>query len=107
MCDCGRGIGPRADSPGLGLGLSLMARLADGLAIAPNRSLNGTRVSAMFRDVAPAGATSRRRAARRRQLDDYVAALDAAMLAGDSKTLKAAAEQALDRADRLRAEHLL
>ena len=61
----------------------------------------------MFRDVAPGSARSRRRAARRRLLDDYVAALHAAELADDPKTLEAEAQQALDHADRLRAERLL
>jgi anti-sigma regulatory factor (Ser/Thr protein kinase) len=109
VCDCGRGIQPRADRPGLGLGLSMMAQLADGLEISRNRAVSGTRVSAMFRDVTPAGGPQGpHRVARRNELEEYVAALRAADGTGDdAEALLAVARQALDRADRLRAERHL
>jgi anti-sigma regulatory factor (Ser/Thr protein kinase) len=103
VCDSGRGIAPRADNPGLGLGLSLMARLADGITITPNRSLGGTRVSAMFRGVAPNGSPGPRRTRHRKPLEDYVAALQAG---DDTRALETTARQALDHADHLRAERL-
>jgi anti-sigma regulatory factor (Ser/Thr protein kinase) len=105
VCDCGRGMRVRGDSPGLGLGLALMSRLCDGLQITSNRSVPGTRVSAMFREAGPAeppdvtvpdAAT----------LWEYAAALKAtsAALRDDTRALTAHAEQALDHAERLRAE---
>jgi serine/threonine-protein kinase RsbW len=109
VCDCGRGMAPRTDSPGLGIGLSLMGRLADGLEIARNRTVSGTRVSAMFRDITAADGEAGWAAARRadaRMLREYVAALAGAN--GDVADERAAeAEQALAHADHLRAERLL
>ena len=109
VCDCGRGMQPRSDSPGLGIGLSLMTRIADGLEIAPNRTIGGTRVSAMFRDVAPAVNGRDLQDARRADAEmvrEYVAALEATngTTAGDLRVLLAEAEQALAHADHLRAE---
>ena len=112
VCDCGRGMGPRIDSPGLGIGLSVMSRLADGLEIAPNRTVGGTRVSAMFRDVSQAGTRLPRAQARRpdeAMLREYVAALQAAG-ADDhdgAPALHAEARLALGHADHLRAERLV
>lgn len=48
VADCGRGCFPRADSPGLGFGMHLMAQLTDRLQVAANPSGNGTRVVATF-----------------------------------------------------------
>ena len=109
VCDCGRGMTPRSDSPGTGIGLALMTRLTDGLEIAPNRSVDGTRVSALFRDVSPNG-TPPQGAARRadeEMLREYLAALEAGAEAGDRDVLLAEAEQALGHADHLRSERLL
>ena len=47
VADEGRGFAPREDSPGLGLGLVLGARLADALRIEPNRP-HGTLVTLRF-----------------------------------------------------------
>ena len=107
MCDCGRGLRPRTDSPGLGIGLSLMSRLSDGLEITPNRTVGGTRVSAMFRDVVPAGAPLARAEARRTDdamLREYVAALRASAADNhdEARALLAEARQALGHADHLR-----
>jgi serine/threonine-protein kinase RsbW len=44
--DAGRGMVPRSDSPGLGLGMALMGRLADGLEISSLRP--GTEVCFSF-----------------------------------------------------------
>jgi anti-sigma regulatory factor (Ser/Thr protein kinase) len=50
--DRGRGMVPNAHSPGLGVGLALMARLTDGLDIVPNGD-GGLMVTALFRGIAP------------------------------------------------------
>jgi len=48
VTDQGRGMIPRSDSPGLGLGVALMGRLADGIEIShPNGG--GTEVCVSFR----------------------------------------------------------
>jgi anti-sigma regulatory factor (Ser/Thr protein kinase) len=52
ISDDGCGMEPRADRPGLGLGLGLIAQLSDHLAIAP-RSGGGTEVRMRFNLVAP------------------------------------------------------
>jgi anti-sigma regulatory factor (Ser/Thr protein kinase) len=109
VCDVGRGIRRRAENPGLGIGLSLMTRLSDGLEIAPNRTVSGTRVSAVFHEVTPPGALRPR--ARRRRADtvllrEYVDALQIVgdELATDTTELLAEAQRAIDHADRLRGE---
>ncbi len=110
VCDCGRGICPRTENPGLGIGLSLMTRLADGIEIAPNRTVSGTRVSAMFRDVTPPGALrprGRRRRSEAVMLREYVEALetvDADQSLDDGLAALAEAREAMDHTDRLRAE---
>jgi serine/threonine-protein kinase RsbW len=48
IADDGDGMKPRPDTMGLGLGLPLMAELADHLAIAPGEGGRGTRVSMEF-----------------------------------------------------------
>jgi anti-sigma regulatory factor (Ser/Thr protein kinase) len=48
VADCGRGCSPRTDSPGLGLGMPLMAQLTDRLDVTSNRSGSGTRILATF-----------------------------------------------------------
>jgi serine/threonine-protein kinase RsbW len=53
----GCGMRPRPDSPGAGLGLALMSRLADELRITSRQSASGTAVHARFDDVAPAPAS--------------------------------------------------
>ena len=62
--DDGCGMAPRPDSPGMGLGLSLMASEADGFAV---RSVDGggTEVNMSFALSAPAGPVPRRLAAPR------------------------------------------
>ena len=109
VCDVGRGVRRRAENPGLGIGLSLMTRLSDGLEIAPNRTVSGTRVSAVFHEVTPPGALRprpRRRRADTVLLREYVDALQTVgdELATDTTALFADAQQAIDHADRLRAE---
>jgi anti-sigma regulatory factor (Ser/Thr protein kinase) len=110
ICDCGRGMGPRTDSPGLGIGLSLIGRLSDGLEIAPNRTVGGTRVCAMFRDVLTDGAAVRAEAAVRRaehaMIHDYAEELRVSSegLRDDMRALMAQAQQAIDQSTRLRAE---
>lgn len=48
VADQGRGIAPRADSPGLGLGLPLMSHLTEALRIDPGPGGTGTEVSMTF-----------------------------------------------------------
>jgi serine/threonine-protein kinase RsbW len=47
VCDHGVGLLPRDDSPGLGLGLGLMAELADAFEVTPAQD-GGTRVRLLF-----------------------------------------------------------
>jgi hypothetical protein len=48
VTDNGRGMEPRADSPGLGLGLALIAALTDGVEIRPATHGSGTTVAMRF-----------------------------------------------------------
>lgn len=52
VADDGAGIAPRTDSPGLGLGLSLMAAMADRIEVSPQRP--GGRVTMWFACAEPA-----------------------------------------------------
>jgi serine/threonine-protein kinase RsbW/stage II sporulation protein AB (anti-sigma F factor) len=51
VSDHGHGLAPRADSPGAGLGMPLIAAMADRIEI--DTSANGTRVSMRFARRAP------------------------------------------------------
>jgi serine/threonine-protein kinase RsbW len=53
VCDDGSGMAPRADSPGMGLGMPLMAGLVKHLDIGPHPVGPGTRVCMTF-DLDPA-----------------------------------------------------
>jgi serine/threonine-protein kinase RsbW len=48
VCDEGVGLVPRADSPGLGLGLGLMAQMADEFSISNRQDTQGTIVTLGF-----------------------------------------------------------
>ena len=48
VTDEGHGMKPRADSPGLGLGLPLLTQLADDLRVTDDPARAGTRVSMAF-----------------------------------------------------------
>jgi serine/threonine-protein kinase RsbW/stage II sporulation protein AB (anti-sigma F factor) len=48
VCDEGSGMRPRPDTPGLGLGLPLLAQLADDFRVEERRGGAGTRVSMRF-----------------------------------------------------------
>lgn len=48
VCDEGRGLVPRPDSPGLGLGIALMAQMADDFSVANRHDDPGTIVSLRF-----------------------------------------------------------
>jgi len=48
VCDEGRGLVPRVDSPGLGVGISLMASMADDFSVANRDGTPGTIVSLRF-----------------------------------------------------------
>jgi serine/threonine-protein kinase RsbW len=48
VCDEGRGLVPRVDSPGLGVGISLMASMADDFRVANRDGTPGTIVSLRF-----------------------------------------------------------
>jgi serine/threonine-protein kinase RsbW/stage II sporulation protein AB (anti-sigma F factor) len=47
VCDDGRGMSPRPDSPGLGLGLPIVAALAQRFEVQP-RTTGGTRLLMVF-----------------------------------------------------------
>jgi serine/threonine-protein kinase RsbW len=100
--DTGQGMVAAAPSQGLGVGLALMARLADGLEIATNDS-GGMQVSAVFNGISgePPKEPIRDRAER---LADYIDVLQgvAEALRDDTRVLIAEAEAALDRARTLR-----
>jgi serine/threonine-protein kinase RsbW/stage II sporulation protein AB (anti-sigma F factor) len=53
VADCGRGPIPHPDSPGVGLGLGVMAKLTDGLELSPNPCGSGTRMVATFERALP------------------------------------------------------
>jgi serine/threonine-protein kinase RsbW len=53
VLDDGHGLIPRADSPGLGLGMGLMAQMADDFRIANREGVSGTTVSLGFLLKAP------------------------------------------------------
>jgi serine/threonine-protein kinase RsbW/stage II sporulation protein AB (anti-sigma F factor) len=48
VCDNGRGLVPRPDSPGMGIGLALMAQLSEEFAITNREGEPGTRVELRF-----------------------------------------------------------
>lgn len=52
VTDDGRGMTPRPDSPGVGLGLPLIAQLTDGFSIRSGKGDRGTRVSMHFGSLA-------------------------------------------------------
>jgi anti-sigma regulatory factor (Ser/Thr protein kinase) len=105
VCDRGRGMVPNPDSPGLGVGLALMAQLSDGLDIVPKEE-GGLRVTAVFRGVPepgieppPSGPSHDER------LEDYLAALRE-VTDGDGAALQAEAEAAITHARLLRTERM-
>jgi len=53
VLDEGRGLVPRTDSPGLGLGLGVMAQMADDFGVANREGRPGTTVRMRFSLVAP------------------------------------------------------
>jgi serine/threonine-protein kinase RsbW/stage II sporulation protein AB (anti-sigma F factor) len=109
--DFGRGMLPRGDSPGLGLGVTLMTRLCDRLQISPHADGGGTCVTAMFARPTRAGAHHAERrdtltpgSGRREMLLDYLHAVRAANAAirHDTDAVLAQADLAVARARRLR-----
>jgi serine/threonine-protein kinase RsbW len=111
--DAGGGMVPGAQSPGLGVGLALMARLADGLDITPNAE-RGLKVTAVFRDIAapdtpaPDTPASDNGAPRTERVSEYVAAMLGAheTLRGQTRAVMAEAEAAVATAERLRQARL-
>jgi anti-sigma regulatory factor (Ser/Thr protein kinase) len=105
--DRGRGMVPNAQSPGLGVGLALMAQLTDGLDIAPNGG-GGLQVMAVFRGVSAAEAPDPAESSRAERLREYADALADARTAlrEDRRVLMAEAEAAIAHAQALRAERL-
>jgi anti-sigma regulatory factor (Ser/Thr protein kinase) len=111
ISDFGRGMLPRRDSPGLGLGVTLMTRLCDQLQICAHANGVGTCVTAMFAHIPRAAPhpTDRRDtptpgSGRREMLLDYLQALRAAnaALREDTNAVLAQADLAVARARRLR-----
>jgi anti-sigma regulatory factor (Ser/Thr protein kinase) len=105
VCDRGRGMVPNPESPGLGVGLALIAQLADGLDIAPNEE-GGLRVTAVFRgildpeaELPPSGPSHAER------LEDYIEALREAT-GGDGDAVRVEAEAAITHARLLRTGRL-
>jgi serine/threonine-protein kinase RsbW len=99
--DRGRGMVPNLQSPGLGVGLALMAQLADGLDIEPVVA-GGLKVSALFRDVPTAATTP---ALAEPSEADCVRTY-AETLGEDTPERRAEAEAAIAHAQELRAERL-
>ena len=111
VSDFGRGMLPRSDSPGLGLGTLLMCRLCDALQISSDADAAGTCVTATFAPMARAAerSTDRRHSptpgsGRREILLDYLHALRATntALRQDTDAVLAQADLAVARARRLR-----
>jgi len=101
--DQGRGMVPGSRSSGLGVGLALMARLADDLEIAPSEG-GGLKVTAVFGDVESAAPRPVREPTRGQRERDYLAALAEthAALREETLALTNEAEQAIAHAQRLR-----
>src|SRR3954469_20844332 len=92
--DRGRGMTPGSESPGLGVGLALMARLADGLDITPNEG-GGLAISALFRDVSAPRGVPRPAATTRAQCErEYLAVLAETTAALHAQARRLAAEAA-------------
>src|SRR4051794_6323594 len=108
--DRGRGMTPGSESPGLGVGLALMARLSDGLDITPAEG-GGLKVTAIFRGVTPVPALPDPPAERSRseRARDYVAALlgTSAALQQQTRTLTAEADAALVYSQEMRRARLV
>src|SRR4051812_25670443 len=113
--DFGRGMLPRHDSPGLGLGLALMTRLSDDLQFSSHGNAAGTCVTATFRRItrAVANRTDRHHtptpgSGRREILLDDLQALGAAQTAlrHDTDAVLAQAELAVARARRQRHQRM-
>jgi serine/threonine-protein kinase RsbW len=104
ISDCGRGMVPRADSPGLGIGLSLIRRLADELTIGAADAGAGTTVTMLFHGLATAGAPRAIEPVRDADdLREYLHLLaTAGALQADTRALIGEAEQAVATARRLR-----
>jgi anti-sigma regulatory factor (Ser/Thr protein kinase) len=111
ISDFGRGMVPRGDSPGLGLGVTLMTRLCDQLQISAHADEVGTCVTAVFSPITRAHAHPADRrdtltpgSGRREMLLDYLQALGAAnaALRQDTNAVLAQADLAVARARRLR-----
>lgn len=107
VCDAGHGLRPRPDSPGLGLGLTLMRRLCPQLIITTPGMLGGTQISATFDASGCSTGRGSDELHPRRGSDlarEYVQALHAASreLRADTTALLAQAEQAIHRAEQLR-----
>jgi serine/threonine-protein kinase RsbW len=100
--DTGRGMVPNVDSPGLGVGLALMAQLTDGLDIAPNGG-GGLRVTAIFNGM-PDAVPPLAEADDADRLREYAETL--AAVHPDEPRPEAAAAHALAQAQRLREERL-
>jgi anti-sigma regulatory factor (Ser/Thr protein kinase) len=106
ICDCGPGMRPRTDSPGMGVGIALMTKLCDQLRVC-SEPPDGTCVHATFEPVA-AGSSSRGTAAgsRAEMYGEYLRRLEVvhAALADDTQAAIAQARQAVAHARRGRRE---
>lgn len=116
ISDFGRGMRPRRDSPGLGLGVMLMDQLCDDLEFASDPAAAGTCVTATFARMAHAAerrpAESRHRQppgrGRREILVDYLQALRATntALRQDTDAVLAEADLAVARSRRRRQQRV-
>lgn len=111
ISDFGRGMLPRGESPGLGLGVTLMTRVSDQLQISAHANGVGTCVTAKFARITRAAAhptvrgdTTTPGSGRREMLLDYLQAVRAAnaALRQDTNAVLAQADLAVARARRLR-----
>jgi hypothetical protein len=106
ICDCGAGMRPRSDSPGLGVGMALMTKLCDDLRVCSG-SPNGTCVHATFEAVVtPSSSDLTADDSRAELYGEYLRRLHAvhAALAGDTQAAVAEARQTVAHARRTRRE---
>jgi serine/threonine-protein kinase RsbW/stage II sporulation protein AB (anti-sigma F factor) len=102
VSDCGRGMIPRTDSPGLGVGLSLIRKVSDGVTIGPSGSEAGTCVAMSFRGVTPPASDPPAAIVPTRVLAEYRDLLKTfGALQSDTRALLAEARQAVAKARRL------
>jgi serine/threonine-protein kinase RsbW/stage II sporulation protein AB (anti-sigma F factor) len=102
VSDCGRGMIPRTDSPGLGVGLSLIRKVSDEVTIGPSGSEAGTCIAMSYSGITPPASDPPPAIVPSRVLDEYLDLLKTfGALQSDTQALLAEARQAVAQARRL------